>query len=223
MKTFALLSSHITATIGVMLLLSCDGPTQKNSPDLPSQTPAIDAKRETESPSSVGHPPAKSPDLDQILSNARKVVAAESPRQAAQVIRDLPYYHDPKVCAAMIEMLDQQVTKLPKQLPSLAEVQAMEIAGRTHPELWTERWLADFGKVANLVFCLVELGFPEGITAAENTYEKLASQWGDTEASRPLLNALRSEMDNAHYALKQGTAKWQRSPNAPIRLSPLNE
>jgi hypothetical protein len=223
MKTFASFRSHVLAALGTVLLSSCDGPAQNNSPDLLSQTPTVSAKQESKPPPTTSQLRSQAFEIAQILTNARIVVAYEHPKHAALVIRELPYYHDPKVCAAMIEMLEQRVAKLPKQLPSLAEVQAMEIAGRTHPELWAERWFSDYAKVSNLLFCLVKLGFPEGIAAAENTYEKLASQWGDTEASRPLLNALRTEMNHSHHALKQGTAKWQRSPNAPIRLSPLNE
>jgi hypothetical protein len=220
-KTFARFRSHILAALGTVVLPSCDRPAQNEPP--PPQTQLVDAKRESKSPLPEGQLPSQAPDIEKILSNARIVVASEHPKQAAQVIRDLPYYHDPKVCAAMIEMLQQHMAKLPAKLPSLAEVQAMETAGGTHPELWAERWFSDYSKVANLLFCLVELGFPEGITAAENAYQQLASQWGDTEASKPLLNALRTAMDHSHRVLKQGTAGWQLSPNAPIRRTPLHE
>lgn len=151
-------------------------------------------------------------DLDFFIEEASDIINNQPPREANQALRYLARIHDPKVSAAIISLLHKHSRKLPRKLPPLAEIQAMEQAGRTHPELWMDRWFVDYGKTSNAAVCLIHLGYPEGIDAAEKAYADLASAWGDTEASQPLLKALRSEMDNAHADSKTGAVPWKQRP-----------
>ncbi|RBP45410.1 hypothetical protein DES53_103409 [Roseimicrobium gellanilyticum] len=139
------------------------------------------------------------------------IITAGNADEAGRAMRELARRRTDESCKLLIQVLREQASHLPSQLPSLEEAKRFEkefIATRKYPTV--DHWSQRFRKAAYAAEWLVLLDMPEANQAAKKFREEFAAKCKDSELGKILLNTVETEYHQALESVKMGAVPWKR-------------